>query len=357
VRYIMARSLFDDMVSKKVADVPVAPRMIQSAAINPNAPILEAPQAEDYRTLGQKFADTIRTPITPAATLQLAQLAAAMAREGSWQSQVAQTVAGQEQQKINTAYVQDVLSGREPTPQEIKGVPLDVQLGARREVREEQAQEFEQQRRMYEFAIQKQLEQFGKMIEMQRVNLQKREHELNVSKFEEMQQQFEKQFANRKKYSSLGGLGVYNQETGQFIISKELLDAKRAALQASIDDETWDKLQSIGKQAAARGKQALQNQGLVLFDDEHNIIKIHGRPEDINRVYNEAYKEYVLRNMGTAPGQLPFTEEQVKWLAEMDFAADIATVDNTEDKGKDETTENETNPYVKKRKPLPTNQD
>ena len=57
--------------------------------------------------------------------------------------------------------------------------------------------------------------------------------------------------------------------------------------------------------------------------------------------------------MGTAPGQLPFTEEQIKWLAEMDFAEDIATMD----KKKKEIIEDETNPYLKKRKPLPTNQD
>jgi hypothetical protein len=325
----MPRSLFEDMTQKARMDTTMTPKvgqLVQPTRMLYSDPVQEAEYAPDARGLKDKFMDVVRTPITPNATLQLAQLAAAIAPEGTWQSRLAQTVGGQVQQQIDTTYMQDVLAGREPTAAETKGVPLDVQLGARRQRLGEEQQAFEQERRVGEFDIKSGLEQMGRLAQMMTAEAtqQRAMTDQERMKLEALELDYRYPGGARRQYADFGGVGLYNIETGEYMIDPTLLALRKKMAEGTTKDDLWGKVLQAQKEARATAKQRLVNDGSFLVNKvTGEITGIKGDPALITKKYEDTFRNVLTSMVGEDRWQIPLAPNEIESLIKTGITNDF----------------------------------
>lgn len=320
----MPRSLFEMMEADNFSRVGPKPRL-SSGQLSMGRKMVGTKPVERVEPEFQKvpFMQRVKnfmsTPMTPTNQMYLNQLAQAMAPEGSWQGKLAESTGASLQNQIYRNYAQAVLSGEEPVKQQAQFVPLEVQLGVRKMKLDEEQQQFERERREKEFDVGTALELNRQAMEEMDVSTRRALADLQGREFEQAKKEFEAQFANRRKFDSWA-LGVYNWETGEYVIDPTMLELKRLQLQTELGAKDYEQARKLSGDAIRWAKQKLANDGLVLFNEEGQMVKIQGDPRVIQKTFLKAYKEWILDHAGGQYGQLHVPEEQLQWLAEMDFA-------------------------------------
>lgn len=333
----MPRSLFDDMTQREI--LPMTPQPRGAFRITETSPVLSAernviepnagkklkkkPLKKFFQRTASTIGDIMSTPkITPNANLQLAQIAAAIAPEGSWQSRLAQIVGGQVQNEINTQYLQDVLAGREPTTKEIRGVPLDVQMSARQQALGEQQQKFEQGRRVEEFDIGTTLQKINQFIDMMNARTQQKRAETDQFRALLSEKEFNAIYGEgkRRQFADFGGVGLYNFETGEYEIDPTLVALReKIAAGSGGKDDRWDAILDAQTKARQFARDLMEQKGTFVIDSVTGAVKVVGDNQKAIIDYQNAYKQAFTKYFEGKDWQPDISKEDIESFVRLDL--------------------------------------